>query len=104
MDRWPRQGIAGLIGLGHLAGEYVFAELLDDRTTYVLHLPEENVFSDDGIHIMDDGVTGEVALEVGGLIDALTVELGVTWFVDQAIVDQIDKLYRPENDFHSAAE
>lgn len=104
IDQWPRLGIAGQIGIGHLAGEFVLAELFDDRTSYVLHLPEENVFSENGTHIMDDGVSGEIAFGVGGMIDLLTVDLSITWFVDQVIVDRVDRLYRPENDSPPAAD
>ena len=95
VDQWPRLGIVGQIGTGHLAGEFVLAELFDDRTLYTLHLPEHNVFSEDGTHIMDDGVTGEMALGAGGLIDELTRDLNITWFVDQEVIDRVTSLYAP---------
>ena len=98
IHQWPGLGIVGQIDTGHLAGEFVLAELFDDRTTYALHLPEENVFSEDGTHIMDDGVTGEMALGVGGIIDELTRDLNITWFVDQEVVDRVSRLYWPGSD------
>ena len=97
IDQWPGLGIAGQIATGHLAGQFALAELFDDRTTYALHLPEENVFSGDGTHLMDDGVTGEIAFGVGGTIAELTRELNITWFVDQVVVDRVTRLYWPEN-------
>ena len=103
IDQWPGLGIAGQIATGHLAGQFVFAELFDDRTTYALHLPEENVFSEDGTQVMDDGVTGEIAFGVGGMIDDLTRELNITWFVDQVVIDRVTRLYWPENDSPHAA-
>ena len=103
IDQWPELGIAGQIATGHLTGQFVFAELFDDRTTYALHLPEERVFSENGTHVMDDGATGEIAFGVGGMIDELTTELNVTWFVDQVVIDRVTQLYRPENDFPHAA-
>lgn len=98
VDQWPQFGIAGQIGIGHLAGEFVLAELFDDGTTYVLHLPEENVFSENGTHIMDDGVSGEMAFATGGMIDLLTTDLNITWFIDKAIVERVSRLYRPGNE------
>lgn len=103
IDQWPEPGIAGQIATGHLTGQFVFAELFDDRTTYALHLPEENVFREDGTHVMDDGVTGEIAFGMGGMIDELTRELNITWFVDQVVIDRVTQLYRPENDSPHAA-
>jgi hypothetical protein len=94
---WPREGIAGRIGVGRLAGAYVFAESFDDRVLYCLHLPEDNVYNEAGDHIMDNGVTDELGSETGGLIDLLTVELDIVWFVDPATVERASAIYWPKD-------
>lgn len=47
---------------------------------------------------MDDGVTGEIVFGVGGIIDELTRDLNITWFIDLEVVDRVIRLYWPEND------
>jgi hypothetical protein len=93
---WPRGGIAGQIGTGRLAGAYVFAELFDDRVLYCLRLPEDNLYNEAGDHIMDDGVTDKIRSDTGGLIDLLTVELDIVWFVDPATVERVSAIYWPK--------
>lgn len=44
---------------------------------------------------MDDGVTDEMALGAGGLIDERTRDLNLTWFVDQEVIDRVTSLYAP---------
>ena len=96
IDLWPRGGIAGQIGTGRLAGAYVFAELFDDRVLYCLHLPEDNLYNEAGDHIMDDGVTDEITSDTGGLIDLLTVDLDIVWFVGPATVERVSAIYWPK--------
>ena len=93
---WPREGIAGQISTGRLAGAWVFAELFDDHVLYRLQLPEDKLYNEAGGHIMDDGCSDEIRSDSGGLIDLLTVDLDIVWFVDPATVERVSAIYWPK--------
>jgi hypothetical protein len=85
---WPADGIAGRIGRGDRAGEWVIASCddtpFDPPFGYHLVLPDDELLRDDGSLLLVSGCSDEERPDGGGLIDLLTNELDVTWSLDHA--------------------
>ena len=83
---WPADGIAGRIGRGDHAGEWVIAWCDDTPFVppfgYHLIALEDELLRDDGSPLLVSGCSDEERSDGGGLIDLLTEELDVTWSID----------------------
>lgn len=101
LTAWGRNGIVGTIGSGSAAGATVVAHprrtergALDFDELEVWDRPGP-VLDDDGRFVMDDWVTDDcVPGTEGGLVDALTREVDVTWWTDRERLDAFWSTHR----------
>lgn len=93
IESWPSWGIAGRIGSGDRAGEWVAAVPEEFSRAgairwYSMLLPDEDLYDTEGKRLMSDGVMdGPRRQGVGGLVDALTTDLDIEWFTDRKLVE-----------------
>jgi hypothetical protein len=91
---WDQHGIVGTIGSGPAAGTTVVAHSYRTETGgldfYELEFWDgpDQIFDAAGRFVMSDWVTdSRVPGEEGGLTDALTREVDVTWWTDRERID-----------------
>ncbi|UBQ03204.1 MULTISPECIES: hypothetical protein [Curtobacterium] len=101
LAEWDRRGIVGMIGSGSAAGSSVAARpIWTDTGAFDCYLLETcdgdaPILDGAGRFVMDRFVVdSRVPGEEGGLIDALTREVDVTWWRDRERIDAFWAMHR----------